>query len=500
MSQKRNMLAGGIRLKLLIGPTIPIPAPAPLIDALQSIEVTNTDEGRDGFQITFTVGRSGVKEMFDYPLLKEMLVNTFIRIIVKISIGTLERVLIDGIITNHELNPSSDPGQSILTITGEDISIMMDMEEKSETYPNQPDTAIVTKIILSYAQYGLVPIIIPPDFIDVPSTTDRVPSQQGTDLEYIKSLSRLRDYTFYIEPTSTIGINNAYWVPTKFLLAGVPQKALSINMGGDTNVTSINFQQDALKPAVVEGSIQDKFTNLKIPLRISSGLRPTLSIPPLSANPDNVRVRKLRDTSGLGVLQALSRIQAEVDKSSDMVTASGELDAGRYGSILLARKLVALRGAGKTYDGVYYVKRVTHKIKRGQYLQNLHPCERRARVIGFEGGLIISQTRQRFYGKYRGKVTDNADPNNQGRIRATVPAVYDCKESGWALPCSPYGGKGVGFFFIPSVGANVWIEFENGDPDYPIWVGYFWGEGESPNMPALPRIKTIKTDFAVSND
>jgi len=80
--------------------------------------------------------------------------------------------------------------------------------------------------------------------------------------------------------------------------------------------------------------------------------------------------------------------------------------------------------------------------------------------------------------------------------RATVPAVYDCEESGWALPCSPYGGKGVGFFFIPSVGSNVWMEFENGDPDYPIWVGCFWDEGESPNLPALPSVKTIKTDSA----
>jgi hypothetical protein len=378
------MLSAGIRIKLLIGPTIPIPAPAPLIDALQSIEVTNTDEGRDGFQITFAIGRSGVKEMMDYVLLKDMLVNTSIRVIIKISIGTTESVLIDGIITNHEMNPSNDPGQSILTITGEDISVMMDMEERSETHPNQPDSAIVTKIILSYAQYGLVPIIIPLDSVDVPSITDRVPSQQGTDLEYIKELSRLHDYTFFIEPTSIIGVNNAHWVPKSYLLVGIPQKTLSINMGGDTNVTSINFQQDALTPTAVEGNVQDKFTNLKVPLRIASSLRPTLStLSPLINNHRNVRTRKLRDTGGLSVLQALSRIQAEVDKSADMVTASGELDAGSYGSILHARKLVGMRGAGKTYDGLYYVKRVTHKIKRGQYLQNF--------VLAREGlGSIVS--------------------------------------------------------------------------------------------------------------
>lgn len=114
----------------------------------------------------------------------------------------------------------------------------------------------------------------------------------------------------------------------------------------------------------------------------------------------------------------------------------------------------------------------------------------------------MSQSSRRFYGKYRGKVTDNKDLGNQGRIRAQVPAVYGDKETGWALPCAPYGGKGVGVFFIPPVGANVWIEFEEGNPDYPIWSGCFWGVGEAPKLPALPDFKVIKTDFAniVIND
>ena len=80
-----------------------------------------------------------------------------------------------------------------------------------------------------------------------------------------------------------------------------------------------------------------------------------------------------------------------------------------------------------------------------------------------------------FYGKYRGIVTDIQDPLMIGRIRARVPDVMGDQESGWAMPCSPFGGTGMGFFALPAAGAGVWIEFEHGDPDYPIWSGCWFG-------------------------
>lgn len=80
-----------------------------------------------------------------------------------------------------------------------------------------------------------------------------------------------------------------------------------------------------------------------------------------------------------------------------------------------------------------------------------------------------------FYGKYRGVVSDVHDPLQLGRVRATVPDVLGDQESGWAMPCAPFGGDQVGFFALPTVGAGVWIEFEHGDPDRPIWSGCWWG-------------------------
>lgn len=80
-----------------------------------------------------------------------------------------------------------------------------------------------------------------------------------------------------------------------------------------------------------------------------------------------------------------------------------------------------------------------------------------------------------YFGKYRGIVSDVYDPLMIGRIRAYVPDVFGDEESGWALPCAPFGGGGSGFFAIPASGAGVWIEFEHGDPDYPVWSGAWFG-------------------------
>ncbi len=97
-----------------------------------------------------------------------------------------------------------------------------------------------------------------------------------------------------------------------------------------------------------------------------------------------------------------------------------------------------------------------------------------------------------FYGKYRGVVTDNQDPLMMGRIKARVPDVMGDLESGWAMPCAPFGGSQTGFFAIPTVGAGVWIEFEHGDPDYPIWSGCWWGSSnEMPPVLLAPPYKKV---------
>ncbi|MCW3475301.1 phage baseplate assembly protein V [Limobrevibacterium gyesilva] len=99
----------------------------------------------------------------------------------------------------------------------------------------------------------------------------------------------------------------------------------------------------------------------------------------------------------------------------------------------------------------------------------------------------------RFFGKYRGLVVSNTDPTSRGRLQVQAPAVMG-EESVWAAPCVPYAGDSVGFFALPPVGAGVWVEFEAGDPSYPIWTGCYWTDGQIDAADALPTVKFFKTD------
>jgi hypothetical protein len=114
-------------------------------------------------------------------------------------------------------------------------------------------------------------------------------------------------------------------------------------------------------------------------------------------------------------------------------------------------------------------------------------------------GAALERLTDRFFGKYRGLVTDNRDPANLGRLRAQVPEVLGEEvETGWALPCAPYSGSGSGLYTVPSAGAGVWIEFEAGDVSRPIWSGCWWSRDELPDdqegTAAKPSLKILRTD------
>lgn len=348
-----------IRQLLLIGKTIPVPAPALLVAALTSVKVTNDSANGDGFELTFALTRENPVE---YVLLKAGLLDPDSRVVIAVTMGAIPEVLIDGVITHHQLDPGSGGGAPTLTVMGQSLSAMMDLEDANQQYPNQTDSIIVTRLIAKYARYGLIPDVMPTTNVTI--SVNKTPNQNETDLECIERLARKNGFVFYIEPV-TIGVNKAYWGPE--IRLGIPQPALTSNMGAWNNVTSMNFSLDPLAPTAAGGTFMIPIINraVKIPSL------PSLKIPPLSSRPVRpLRKKLLRDTAKKNAGEAATAAVAEITKARDAVTASGELDTVLYGHVLRARKLVGVRGAGLAYNGFYYVRSVTHMLERGSYKQS----------------------------------------------------------------------------------------------------------------------------------
>src|SRR5262249_41193871 len=159
----------GIRLILLLGKSVPLPAPYEVMRGLTRVEVTNDDQSGDGFPISFALSKTKLGE---YDLLQGGSLDPSSRVIVAVLLGITPEVLIDGIITHHQLAPGKDPGTSTLTVTGKDVSVMLDLEEKNEKYDNQPDFLIVTQLIAKCAQNALIPQVTPATH--VPLLLDRI--------------------------------------------------------------------------------------------------------------------------------------------------------------------------------------------------------------------------------------------------------------------------------------------------------------------------------------
>jgi hypothetical protein len=276
-------------------------------------------------------------------------------------------VLMDGIITRQEAGFSNEIGQSAVTLTGEDLSVLMDLEKRQGViFPPLPAVGQVLWILKNYLVHGIVPIPVPELFPDVPIPIDRIKGQDGTDYEFLQKLAKDNGYVFFVDPGPLPGVSKAYWGPE--LRVGIPQPALSIDMDAMSNVESLSFTFDGLQGKQVVVRIQEPTTKLSIDIPL-----PDISLlaPPLSVRPaPRLKVEPLEGSAKDNPILAIAKGLGKVSESADAVTGTGQLNVLRYGHVLSARGLVGVRGAGTAYDGLYYVKSVTHNIKEGEYTQS----------------------------------------------------------------------------------------------------------------------------------
>jgi len=354
----------GIQLSLTIGP-VPIPAPRALVEALVSVRVdAGSGDAQSGFELVFDLPpRSPLRTLFlisggggGVPLMRVGLV---------VTMGARAEPIVDGMATTVNMTPGAG-GVGRVTVRGKDMSALMDVIEfNGIPYPAMPPSVRVLLMLAKYAALGIVPLVIPSIVDTPPLPTERIPIHRGTDYAYIKQLANDVGHVFYLTPGPLPGTSTAYWGPE--IRIGIPQPALSAGMDAKTNVEDISFDFDRERKRMPIVYFQEHFSKAGIPVPIPdlSPLNPPLgALPPLPP-----KIEKLADTAHLGVAEALMRGLAYAGQNSDSVSGSGRLDVARYGRVLKSRELVGVRGAGLPYDGLFYVKSVTHEIERGQYKQ-----------------------------------------------------------------------------------------------------------------------------------
>jgi hypothetical protein len=355
----------GFHLTLMIGPVVPLPVPKEVLDALTSVSVTINSDSTSGFQLEFTLSNnSPLQTLF---LLSSGAPIPLVRVVIIVTVNGNTEVLMDGVMTNHEIRPGADASHSVLSVIGEDLTKVMDYIDFSGfPFPGMPPEARVGLILLKYSWLGIIPLVIPSVLIDIPIPTDRVPEQQGKDLQYIRSLAEEVGYVFYIDPGPEPGMSVAYWGPE--IKVGAPQKALNINMDAATNIENVSCSfksQGRVMPIIY---IQNQQTHVPIPIPIPdiSPLNPPLGI----VEPIPLNFEPIPETAKYSPIRAAIIGLTKAARTAEAVTATGSLNVVRYGAILKARRLVGLRGVGPAFDGLYYVKNVKSSIKRGEFKQD----------------------------------------------------------------------------------------------------------------------------------
>lgn len=363
------MSVQSLNLSLWLGASTPSAAPGALVACLQSVSVSCTDDGPSGFQIQFNADRSASRST-DYSLLQNPLLQEANRALVLLTLNGQTSVLIDGIITRQELTFDAANGKASLSVTGEDLSVLMDLTEQSQPYESMSASAIVQKILGNYGSYGIT-AQVQASLLDQPlPAAEKILRQKCTDREYLQWLAASFGYVFCVRPDRQPGRNIAYWGPQP---RSSPQPPLNVDMGPYTNVASLSFQHNALAAQAVSGTVQDAFQQTSQQIQTQG---PSSASTPLATNTGTKDVRSLLRTrllveSGGVINQAKATATGLTDTSFQQVlVAQGELDGLRYGAVLAVPGLVTLRGAGQSYDGSYYVKRVNHTIGRGQYRQS----------------------------------------------------------------------------------------------------------------------------------
>ena len=355
-----------VRLQLMIGPGVPIPVPRAVLDAVQEVKVeSNSGETQSGFEITFRISnRSPLETLF---LLTGGSSIPILRVVIAVTLGGETTVLMDGVMTHHELRSDSGPTPTMVVKGKDNLALTNIVPFDGLPYPAMSPAVRVVVALSKYAAFGMLPMVIPSVIEDVPIPIERIPRHQGTDYSYVKALAHEVGYVFYSDPGPVPGVSRMYWGPE--IRVGAPQHSLDLSLDGPhATVKNLTFRLDKEKKELPVVYIQEPASKVPILVPIPDVVpwSPPLGVvPPLPP-----KIKFLDDTAKLNPLVAAMRGLAYAGQHSDAVFGNGTLDVSRYGHVLQARRLVGVRGAGEAFDGLHYVSSVTSTMRRGEFTQS----------------------------------------------------------------------------------------------------------------------------------
>lgn len=360
----------GAAYTLLLGH---VPAPAPLVDAVQEITIDASIEEASVLRVRFGITKTAIG---DWSILDLDPFRPLLPLGVRIQrgIGPPEAV-INGFVTHHQVTYSDRPGGSSLGVTAMDATFTMNMTEKVTPWPNMPDAAIASAI---FGQNALIPQVDPtsPVLIEPEGTT----TQRGTDIRFLRRLALRNGFDCYVQPEPLSGLDVGHFGARK--LVGLPQAVLNVSFGGDTNVSGFTVRYELAKPTMAIATQLD--TTSKTP---QPGLAPASLLAPLGLEPTLLRelppgmVRPVGSgVTHAGDLQAAAR--GIVDRSTWAVICEGTVGADV--GVLRPGGLVAIRGAGRVYNGNWFVTRVRHTLGAGHFEQHFEAARNAVTETGAE--------------------------------------------------------------------------------------------------------------------
>jgi hypothetical protein len=345
-------------LSLLVGAQVPVAVPRAVSDALERVEIDSSIGERGTFRLTFR---------FDDPTLPERFLldsGDLLRLVLVLDEGRGASVVMDGVMVVHTLSSSVD-GAPVLVVSGEDLTLLMDLVDVGRSFPAMPPEARVQVLLAGYAPLGVVPLVVPPPLPSTPGPAERIPHQRGTDYAYIRSLADAVGFRFTLDPGPAPASSLAYWGPEP--RADRARPALSIDFSTLANVESLQLSFDANQRVLPVAFVLEPASKAVVPVPV-----PNIAVlaPPLGAVvPPAHRHHRLRNIAKVTAAEAAGALLAKDARSAEAMTGHGTLNVARSRVRLRAGAIVEVHGAAKPFDGVYEVSHVHDTVTPSSHSQ-----------------------------------------------------------------------------------------------------------------------------------